>query len=89
MSTLHSQNLMPSFSRPLLFSPVQFRGKCAKLARTKALENVVLLMILGNCVTLVLFDSEDRTCLTQACQNLKVRLCSERCDYTLAKIYLR
>ena len=36
------------------------------------MEHAVLLMILGNCITLVMFDSEDRNCINPACKKLKV-----------------
>lgn len=52
--------------------PIQVRRACRKLARTKTMEHAVLLMILGNCITLVMFDSEDRICINPACKKLKV-----------------
>ena len=67
--------LSPQSHFPLCWvPPMQVRQTCRDMARTKTMENAVLLMILGNCITLVMFDSEDRNCLNPACKKLKVRL---------------
>lgn len=50
----------------------KFQQYCNNLIKSKIWERFVLIMILGNCVTLALFDPRDRECKTASCQRLQI-----------------